>query len=222
MTENLENPELLIDCVEKINGRVVERAQLGEDDLDFLLCRHGQQTYVIREHPEQDFYEISFIYGLISDISGHLDESIVRKLTGSPPEGALDSSEDSEIEEEIKKNDEASFAIIEEGEQMPPEMEASKKLLESIDDEIMEHFKFNLFQELSNPLVATEIYSTEKGALKSFRIEKKTFPNDDGFNLTEFNRSVQAVVSIGVFGKNTISSQLIPEIESRLEEKEDE
>lgn len=55
----------------------------------------------------------------------------------------------------------------------------------------------NLMREVSHPSVEIGVETTDEGVLAGFTVERKLFPSDDRFGVSEFEDAVRAVVAQG-------------------------
>lgn len=214
MSNSLENQELIEELVTSIGDEVLAADIISTptDEIEVYFCLHGNQEYRIIEEVNRPSFLIKFVFNLVDSIGRSLSDERIHELTGEKPSdsGQFTSGEDLEEDEE---DVETKIMLFEGEDELPPADQAGLEILKAVDKETMERFRFNLFQELSDPMVASVINDSDEVPFKGFEISRRFFPEDDGFSLTEFNNSVQAVVSQGLFGKNTVSSLLVPEID---------
>lgn len=207
MTSNStqEHLDIASDYVQKIGDEIAYQQTVeptNGEEFEVLMCFKGDSKYGIYGFPDYDYLSIVFEYSLLERLAVSLDSETIENHTGE----YVDTDEIAEVSPENTGDGE--IIIGAEQDENPPEIRAAKSIVESIDEEINERFIFDLFQQSSYPQVSTEIKRTENGYFSGFSIRRKIFPDDSGFNLTEFNNSVQSVVSIGVFAENTVIESL--------------
>jgi len=204
-----EQINLIEEYIKKTDGEVLHKDRIsddkGEQNVDILACLHGESRYDILGHQSSSYFSIEYRYSLIERIGTQLSDEEITNMVGEEPQD--------EFEIELGENTDASEAelIVEDSENvedLPPRFRAAIKLIESPDRETNQRFIYDLFQELSHPSVSTEIVTSQNGYFQGFVIRKKIFPQDSGFNLTEFNNSVQSVVSLGTFGQNAVTTAI--------------
>lgn len=213
-----ETPSSSIEeLVTAIGDEVVDTQTVGEDENEAKIyaCQHGDSVYRITDVPGHPYYEIAFVFRLVGAIANRLDDDTVKELTGEEPERGFSAEADvlPKATEDVADEEPKTELVIAGENGSTPSYEAAKEVLKEIDDEVMDRFGYNLFQELSNPMVAITMRTLDDGSIELFEVSRKIFPEDEGFSLTEFNNSVQAVISKGVFGRNMVSSTLLPQIE---------
>ncbi|WP_155118381.1 hypothetical protein [Halorubrum sp. BV1] len=209
-----------------IGDEVVSEETIEADNgqVPILICGHGDTPYTILDVHDKPFFVIRYRYSLIEKIATSLSDEIIEERTGMSPEDGEFRSLASASEEELggdavdaTDEPESELVTAQEDDEFPPAVIAAIDILESMDEEVLQRFGLNLFQELSHPEVATQLTYTPNDYFQGFQINRKIFPEDSGFSLTDFNRSVQAVISLGAFGNNWISHLL----ESELDDLED-
>ena len=211
--------EYVIDLGDEVFSE--ETLETDNGEVDLLLCLHGDNLYSILENPDHPFFRIRYRFSFIEQIAARLSETDIEERTGESPDEdgdfrTLTSGPDKETIESAEEL-EGDIIIAQEGDELPPAAVAAQDIIESMDEDVLERFGLNLFQELSHPEVATQLTYTSDNYFQGFRIDRKIFPEDSGFSLTEFNNSVQAVISMGAFGSNWIGQLL----ESELGDLED-
>ncbi|WP_336358648.1 hypothetical protein [Haloarcula sp. CGMCC 1.6347] len=213
-----ERIDELRECVENIGGEVLSTRAVDSHngELWVLLCRHGNDTYNIIEQTNINAFLIRYDFSLIRIIASRLsDEQIEGRI-----EDELDDDRNVNIPEsllEASESEDAELVVQTSDDELPPEMQAAEKIIESLENDSLERFGLNLFQKASHPEVATELVRTTDGFFEGFRISRKIFPDDEGFNLTEFNNSVQSVMSVGTFGNNLVADLFESELEGLAE-----
>lgn len=214
--------EAIKEYVVDIDDEVVakETIESDDDEVTLLICRHGNHPYTILEVPDKPFFIIRYRFSIIEQIAAGLSDEMIEERTGISPdeEGefrTLASAPEKEVD--TAESPEGELIIAQEDDEFPPAVIAAIDIIESIDEDVLQRFGLNLFQELSHPEVGTQLAYTSNDYLQGFRIDRKIFPEDSGFSLTEFNSSVQAVISLGTFGNNWIGQLL----ESELGDLED-
>lgn len=210
-----------IECVEHIGDEIVSDDTIESDsggNLKILLCRHGNTPYEIMELNSKGL-QINYRYNLTTQIAKFLRDGEIENHEHVPAEQDFDFKSVDEATRELAQDDiseatdasDTDIAFSQGFDNVPEEIKVAKDILESIEKEVLNEFSLNLFQELSNPEVATSIIEPDEYFM-GFTVSRKIFPNDSGFSLTEFNHSVQAVVSTGTFGHNWTAQLLETEL----------
>ncbi|MFB6186593.1 MAG: hypothetical protein ABEI86_06980 [Halobacteriaceae archaeon] len=216
MTEEDASAELgdISHYVEEIGDSVLDEKSFQQDDesVDILFCRHGNSGYEIVDEPSKPYFTIKYGFNLTKHIAFELSEEQISERTDIPPEDFSGFKQIDELDEVDELDGESEVVIPQGSDNLPPQFEAqfeaAEDVIESVDEEVLERFKLNLFQELSHPEVATALTHTTNDYFNGFVISRKIFPEDSGFTLTEFNKTVQAVISVGTFGGNWVSQFL--------------
>jgi hypothetical protein len=201
--------------VGKIDDQILDYKTLEDEgtEVEIYFCAHGNNRYRIVGEKGKPFYNVIHHFDLIEALAQDLNDEKVAEFADEESE-IQDEAERRSLEEITEADEiEAEIEMIQDSQNLPPRSQAAIDVLQSVDEEVMERFKYNLFQELSDPMVSTELTHQYDDTMTGFRISRKIFPEDKGFSLTEFNNTVQAVISQGVFGQNTVTSVLVPEID---------
>ena len=214
--------DLLEDYVQKIGDGIL--TEYEGDSFDLIACSHGDTVYEIFNPHDEVFSLIGYKFRAPEQFGKRLPEDTITELTEEEPhEGTLignsipDDLMDDMSNEEEEMDGEWVFEQPENPEDLDPRIKAGREIIKEIDQEVIRRFEFNLFQELSNPEVSAQITRFGDEYFEGFTISRKVFPDDQGFSLTEFNKSVQAVVSLGIFGSNSILTMFERELEDVLE-----
>lgn len=196
----------------------------GEDAIGYW-CLHGQEEYVIYTKPDQEFYKIIYFGSIIPGLARSLDDELIEDLLEDYSDDELESMFErpdvkeiapAEVQQYMHGDLEESFdgGDIEDATDLPEkvreefigakELLAAKELIQSVDPGRMEAIKDQLRSELSDPRVAFGLM-LENDAVEGFHVTRQVFPYEDGFGLQELSDSVQAIISIGVAGHNTMA-----------------
>ena len=214
--------EAIKECVVDIDDEFVTERTIETDDgeVPLLICRHGDTPYTILQVSDKPFFIIRYRFSLIEWVAAGLSDEVVEERTGISPDEereirTLASAPEEELRDEevdTAESPEGELIIAQDDDELPPEVIAAIDIIESIDEDVLQRFGLNLFQKLSHPEVGTKLTYTPDNYFEGFRIDRKIFPEDSGFSLTEFNSSVQAVISLGTFGNNWIGQLLESEL----------
>ncbi|WP_147298712.1 hypothetical protein [Haloferax sp. Atlit-47N] len=220
MTETNQSDQIekIKRCVENIGDDVatIKTTKSAEGkEFQLLVCFHGTNRYVILEDPDQSYFEISYEFHLTEQIAARLSPDNIAERTGLSPDEV---EQFEEVDHNVVDDDRGDIVIAQKGDDLPPPIQAAQDVIESLDKEVLERFGLNLFQELSQPEVAVSLRHTENEYFDGFRISRKVFPDDSGFSVTEFNNSVQSVITVGTFGHNWIAQLLGSELEEEFEQ----
>jgi hypothetical protein len=223
MTDNgeSENLEKIKKYTREIGDEILTDKTVPSGDgseASMLICHHGGTPYTILEESHLSSYLIRYRFNLVEQIAGSLSDDQILEWISEESEIEGDIQAIGDAIEEINKPDlgeeqKGEFIVKQQGEDLPPAIEAAENIIESMDEDVLERFGLNLFQELSQPEVATKLIHTPNDYFNGFVIERRVFPEDTGFSLTEFNHSVQAVISLGTFGSNWFSQLMDTEID---------
>jgi hypothetical protein len=220
--ENLERyVEKIEDYVERIGSKHVH-TQEDSNGTKVICGKYSDKVnYLIVQETEARF-RVTYDYDLVKSIGEKLDEHSIQALLDEEDLDDLDSTS-TETGREISVSstipEEGDIVLEEDMEELPPRYRAARELLDSVDSDVMEKFKFELFQGISSTNVSPELQTTDEGAARRFVLYRNIFPGDEGFSLTEFNRSVVSVVNQGMFGEN-MANQMMPDIEVPSEESD--
>ncbi|WP_430639204.1 hypothetical protein [Haloferax volcanii] len=217
--ENQSNStESLKEYIESIGGTVatIDTVRSDEGEVsDILVCFHGDHRYALVEAPNHPYYEIRYEFSLTEHIATALSQDAISERTGLDPE---EIDEIRKVDRNLLDSDEGEIVIAQNGEDLPPSFLVAQDIIESLDEDVLERFGLNLFQELSQPEVAASLTRTDNGYFDGFRIKRKIFPDDSGFSLTELNNSIQSVITVGTFGNNWIAQLIGSELEEEFEQ----
>lgn len=158
----------------------------GEGEIFGFWCSRGDNSYVIIGAEERRYFTVISLSSLVGTIARKLDEDEIDELSGD--ESDLDSSTrdlEDEPDEDIRRLNQAAV-----------------NWLEEVDDELMDEIKFHLRERLSSPEVAFDMKTSDKDALLGFSVERKIFPYEEDFGISEFDQSIQAVISVSVLAQN--------------------
>lgn len=170
------------DHVETIGGTVAgpisESPVIAPDNPEIhgFDCRHGTEPYLITALEDDAYFSIRFPRSIIFTVADQLSDETLRQFS--------------------KNSD------LKEGERE----QAALDWIHQADEELLGEIHFHLRERLSEPEVAFTSNSSDKMAPLSFEVSRKIFPYSDSLDVTEFNNSVQSVVSVGVMGMNYIST----------------
>lgn len=157
--------------VGKIGDEIHAEAHTEDNDrLVGYQCIHGPYTYTVIGDPSDEFFTIQFNYNIIEDFKGVIDDS-----------DAEDIIEGSQFEHDT--GDVAGLAAME--------------ILDSMSPSNKESLAYHLTQQLTNTDVAFSLGRTQSGTVIEFNVARKIFPYESTFCLSEYNHSVQTVVSSG-------------------------
>jgi len=220
MADEFFSSDKINSLVEAISDSVIQSKHIEKENQDFYIyiCRHGNSTYRIHDLQDEEYLQIAYNYDLVGSVAERLDAETIEELSGQEAGQAMPiESRTSEVDiDEIFGEDTDAELVIAHSEDegdLPAEFQAAREIVMSIDEDVMDRFSFNLFQEISDPMVESAINLLEHPYVGGFNVSRKVFPNDDGFSLTEFNNSVQAVMSIGTFGSNAVESMLFSQVD---------
>jgi hypothetical protein len=209
-----EYVEKIEDYIEKIGS---QHFHTGEDNSGnkIIYGKYSEELAYQVVQETEDRFRVIYKYDLLKSMGKSLHEENVRMLLDEQDLGDLNTTV-AETGEEVSISPdptEGSEIVLEDDiEQLPPRYRAARELLNSVDSESMDRFKFELFQGISSTNVSPELKTTDEGAVRNFSVSRLIFPGDSGFSLTEFNRSVMSVVNQGIFGEN-MANKMMPDIE---------
>lgn len=98
------------------------------------------------------------------------------------------------------------------------EMDAAKTIINRVSTSDMERLKFQIENQITNPITASQISETEDGGIRSFLVYRHFFPYEENFTLSDFYNTSMAVTNVGEKGGKYLSNSFAIEITS--EEKE--
>lgn len=115
--------------------------------------------------------------------------------------------------------------ILEDVDERPPGRdgiceEAAVVLLESVSDEVLEKFAYELIQLLSNQNMFFNVEFTEGGAIDWYYIGQPIYPHSDQFTKKEYDQAVQSAATIGEAARLFVSQSL--DVESAVYDHLDE
>lgn len=118
---------------------------------------------------------------------------------GDPPGGANDTDRSRDVER---------------GSLSERDLLAARVWLDSLGSEVTGELRFHLTDRLSDSSVGYTVFPETGDAVYGFRVERKVFPYDGPPTAREFDRSVQAVVSVGSNGYDLLARTFDVEEES--------
>ncbi|MFC7323291.1 hypothetical protein ACFQMF_01725 [Halorubrum rutilum] len=159
--------------VEKIGDEITHERTTeidGEEKIVEYAARHGDWVYWLSAGSNGHHVTVTFAFSIVNNVATVFNEPDIKSILG------LD---EQKITEEHKK-------------------EAARELLSQMRPENQEKLSYHLIKLLSSPTSGFSIDTMNTGTPEAFQVTRKIFPNDSGFSQTEFNHSVQTVVSNGV------------------------
>lgn len=159
-------------------GDSVERPIEDQDPYQGFRCQHGDHAYAILGQPERAYFEIIYPVNIVQNVADNL--KLINQEANETESGVS--------EQEYRKT--------------------ATDLLESLSPEDTNQLQFHLLNCVLSPQTAHRTYTTAGGGLAGLQVMRKVFPHDAGFTLTEFNRSVQAVVSLGSHAGNALQQMV--------------
>lgn len=169
------------DCIEESGDEIVD-AYYSKDDATRTVgydALRGGWVYQILGTPGHDDFRIRFPFDITNNISDILTEEDAESILSDLSDPSV----------EADKLTRASIAI-----------------LDDMDPELMSEFEQHLISTLMDSSVGYNVDKTEEGSVVGFTISRPVYPADDGFSLTEFSHSVQAVITTGIGGVQFINS----------------
>lgn len=223
-----EFPQMIAAIGDEVTGDLSShnRFSVGGDDAVGYWCRHGDEEYAVYTTSDEEFYTIFYIDSVIPNIARSLGDDLIDELLEDYSEDEIESVYDrpdvtevglSEVPEKVKDKAEGeiSESEIDDIDELPDEVQdefiggrellAAKEILLSTERGRMEAIKRQLRDELNDPRLAFGLL-LEENAMEGFHLTRKIFPYEDTFGLQELYDSVQAVISIGVAGHNTMAN----------------
>lgn len=165
-----ESRDEMEEYVERIGDVILVDISNQDNEHVGYLCEHGDYRYLLVGSLESEFFQVRFQYNLIQSLASPLDESTA--------EGILEDTDVDRGDEDVAT-------------------QAAMDILERMSPSNRDKFRYHLMSELTTTDAAHEIITTDSGAIIEFRVHRKIFPDDESFGCTEFNHSVQTVVSAG-------------------------
>lgn len=167
--------------IEGIGDTFVDSLRQEQDDpiVYNVLCSHGNNYYVLATATSVKFVQVQFRYELIGDL---ITLSSGDEGNGEPRRTAV---RESSIPEDIieEANSEAD------------------NIIESLSPNQAEKLRWRLIEIISRaPAVGYEVNDRD-GRPFGFNVTAKIFPYDEVISLSEYEQSVQSVMSVGVPGR---------------------
>lgn len=161
----------------EIIGEIDAESEDGESISGYVVS-HGSFDVVVLGNEEEEFFKVQYAYLLAKDL-------ITRRVM---QEGRA------EIGEEYQPSDEE----IDQAE------EEIRSAAQDKTQEEMNKLRHHITQILSVPECGFQILPPNSPLITGFQVTRKMFVYEEDFSSSDFNRSVQTVVSVGLPGKNLL------------------
>lgn len=169
----------------EVGDSVVDHAVDGDRGTRTVgfIAERTSYTYQVIGSPDTAFFNVTFPYSLVNQLSGLIEDEQAREILAAGEEAPeVDAQEfDDATSEELSRR-------------------AALAALDRVSQENREAFLYHLVLILSSGQAAYSLQNTDSGMVSGFTVSTKMFPFEDGFGLREFDRNVQAVVNTGIGG----------------------
>ncbi|MDY6775362.1 MAG: hypothetical protein SV253_04705 [Halobacteria archaeon] len=173
----------LSNYVERIGDEVTGEVE-GEADgspLHGYECDHGGHKYRIIGTQDWEYFILRYSYQIYGDYA------VAQKLQRAE---VPEASEDQEVNINVDLTDQ---------DLQNAKQELYQQLSQESQEEVAQ-VRQKMIQMLSTPESAISFVPDDSQQIHGFNIDRKIFPYSERFCLSEFNRSVQTVVSLGFKG----------------------
>jgi hypothetical protein len=178
----------------------------GEDTRTIgYVAERSSYTYQVVGDPDRAFFQVTFPYSLVNQLSGLIDEDDATAI--------LEAGEESDGDDDGTADAERAVQVDESPDELS--RRAAVQALNGVSEENREAFVYHLLVILSSGSAAYSLQSTRTGMVSGFTISSKMFPYVERFGLREFDQDVQAVVNTGIGGLTFINQSF--EVQSKIE-----
>lgn len=156
-------------------GHDIVAAYESDDDGSEVIAwavEKGDWIYTVESHTPNDGAAILFDYNITNTVSNSLAEDDATEILDT---NGLESGERDSVSDR-----------------------AAEYVMQSVRPENATKLRYRLVEELSSTDTAFQIQTNDADVPAAFRVSRRIFPADEGFHMTEYNHSVQTVVSNGV------------------------
>jgi len=147
-------------------------------------CGRADNRYIVAGHPDFRFVTIAFFLSVQNNLAADLEPDIAEAIV----------DEEYDDKQELLNN-------------------AAEKLLDQVPEKQMETFKSYCYQFISGSTYETTFVTNEEESLTLFATSHDIFPYEDSFEISDFYRASQTVVSSGERGSRLIGRTVYLDID---------
>jgi len=99
---------------------------------------------------------------------------------------------------------------------------AALTIINRVSNKDLERLQYNLYEQISNPEVISELYETEDVDIRGFTVCRHLFPKEENWGLSDFYKTLTAVSSTGERGRRFLNNSFAIQIPDDEEDQKTE